>query len=200
MQRNSEKTRQKILYGLEQLITRKGFTEVGVNAVAREAGVDKVLIYRYFGSMEGLLEAFSVSMDICPKIGEVLDNMPDGAAPHEIVTDIILEHAFALQKSPLAQEVVCWELTEQNPLTKAFAANMEQKAMKALEDRGIIPSEDLITLSAVLVSGLQYLILRGRNKNPMMNIDYSKPSSRKKVEQVIAAMMKAYFESEAGSV
>ncbi len=51
MQRDSEKTRQKILAGLEKLITRDGFTAVGVNAVAREAGIDKVLIYRYFGSM-----------------------------------------------------------------------------------------------------------------------------------------------------
>ncbi|HRW79035.1 MAG TPA: helix-turn-helix domain-containing protein, partial [Candidatus Sabulitectum sp.] len=55
--RDSEKTREAIMDALERILTREGFTGVGVNALAREAGVDKVLIYRYFGSLEGLLAA-----------------------------------------------------------------------------------------------------------------------------------------------
>jgi len=195
MNRNSEKTRYKIMNALEELITREGFTSVGVNAVAREAGVDKVLIYRYFGSMEGLLRTFADEKEFCPRVADLLHDIPEDAPLHEVATHLVLEHARALQKSPLAQELACWELTEKNPLTVLFGKEMENGAMKALADRGIIPDEDIITLSVIVLCGLQYLILRGRNNNPMMNIDLSIPESAENVERVIAAMMKVIFQS-----
>lgn len=199
MQRDSEKTRQKILAGLEKLITREGFTAVGVNAVAREAGIDKVLIYRYFGSMEGLLQAFADEKDLCPSVDDILSDLKEGAPFHEIATKIVLEHAMTLQKSPLAQELLCWELTEQNPLTVLFGKEMEQRELNALAERGIAPEKDSVTLSVILLCGLQYLILRGRNNNPMMNIDYSKAEIREDIERVISQTIKAFYEVSEGS-
>jgi len=198
--KDSDSTRAKIIAGLERLITRDGFTGVGVNAVAREAGVDKVLIYRYFGSMEGLLECFASEKVLCPRIADIFDGMPDDAPLYEIAAHIVLEHAEALLKSPLAQELACWELTEQNPLTRAFEKRMEQNEMKALAERGIIPDEDLVTLVTVLLCGLQFMILRVRNENPIMNIDYSKPENRKTVRRVIHTAMKAFFQLREGTI
>ena len=193
MHRDSEKTKQKILAGLERLITSKGFTGVGVNAVAREAGVDKVLIYRYFGSMEGLLQAFADNKDFFPRMADVFDGIPEGTPLHEIATRMILEHIRVFQSSPLAQELVCWELTEQNPLTIMFGREMEKRELTALAERGIVLDEDVVTLSVVVLCGLEYLVLRGRNNNPMMKLDYSVPETRKKVERVVSAVMKAFF-------
>lgn len=198
MHRNAGQTQQKILAGLESLITRDGFTGVGVNAVAREAGVDKVLIYRYFGSMEGLLKAFADKKEICPRIEDLYDDIPEGAPLHEIATRLVIEHAIALQNNPLAQELVCWELTEENPLTVLFGKEMEQRELKALSDRGFVPEEDIVFLSVIVLCGLQYLVLRGRNNNPMMGIDYSKPEIREKVQQVVSSMMKAFFQNREG--
>jgi len=196
--RDSDSTRARIIAGLERLITRKGFTGVGINAVAREAGVDKVLIYRYFGSMEGLLECFASEKVLCPRIADIFDGLPEDTPLHEIAARIVLEHAEALLKSPLAQELACWELTEQNPLTRAFERRMEQNEMKALAERGIIPDEDLVTLVTVLLCGLQFMILRVRNENPIMNIDYSKPQNREIIKRVIHSTMKAFFLSREG--
>ena len=198
MVRNSEKTKKKILDALEILITREGFTGVGVNAVAREASIDKVLIYRYFGSMEGLLQAFADEKELCPSSTALLENIPDGAPMHELATRLVIAHGMALQKSPLAQELLCWELTEQNPLSVLFGKEMEERELKALADKGIIPEEDVSTLSVIMLCGLQYLILRGRNDNPMMGLDYSIPEKREKIDKVIQTTMKAFFETREG--
>ena len=192
-------TKKKILDALENLITCHGFTAVGVNAVAREAGIDKVLIYRYFGSMEGLLKSFAEEKDLCPSVSNLLADLQDGAPFHEIAAKIVIEHANALQKSPLAQELVCWELTEQNPLSVLFGKEMEQRGLNALANRGIIPNKDSVMLSVILLCGLQYLILRGRNKNPMMNIDYSKAEIREDIERVISLTIKAFYDTHEGS-
>jgi AcrR family transcriptional regulator len=57
MPRNRQETSNRIVESAIQLIERNGFAGWGVNAVARSAGVDKVLLYRYFESLEGLLHA-----------------------------------------------------------------------------------------------------------------------------------------------
>ena len=40
------------------MIAENGFEAIGVNAIANKSGVSKILIYRYFGSVEGLLAAY----------------------------------------------------------------------------------------------------------------------------------------------
>jgi len=59
MARNRKATEQKILKAVGSLLARGGFRTFGINAVARQARVDKVLIYRYFGGMPDLLRAYA---------------------------------------------------------------------------------------------------------------------------------------------
>ena len=55
-----------------RVLARQGFRSVKVNVVAREAGVDKVLIYRYFGGLPGLVAAFAHSGDFWPDVEELV--------------------------------------------------------------------------------------------------------------------------------
>ena len=52
--RDSDAMRARILAAVGTMIVRDGLSAIGVNALAREAGCDKVLIYRYFGDLEGV--------------------------------------------------------------------------------------------------------------------------------------------------
>ncbi len=55
MIRDKEATKQRLIDAVGKILAERGFQNIGVNAIAKEAGVDKVLIYRYFDSLEGLL-------------------------------------------------------------------------------------------------------------------------------------------------
>ena len=55
--RNRPVTERKLTRAVEKLLARGGFGMLGPSAVAREAGVDKKLIYRYFGNLDGLVAA-----------------------------------------------------------------------------------------------------------------------------------------------
>jgi AcrR family transcriptional regulator len=55
MARNKEETKARILAAVGKLLAESGFRQLGINAIAREAEVDKVLIYRYFGDLPALL-------------------------------------------------------------------------------------------------------------------------------------------------
>ena len=59
MPRSRDATKQRLLAAVRELFQRGGPDALGVNAIAVQAGVDKVLIYRYFGGISGLLEAYA---------------------------------------------------------------------------------------------------------------------------------------------
>ncbi|MFN6986979.1 MAG: TetR/AcrR family transcriptional regulator, partial [Rhizobium oryzihabitans] len=50
-------TEKAIFNAARSLLAEEGFQGFGINAVARRAGCDKQLIYRYFGGLDGLIEA-----------------------------------------------------------------------------------------------------------------------------------------------
>ena len=50
MKKNRENTEKKIIDAAYAIIEKDGFESLGINAVAKEAQVSKVLIYRYFNS------------------------------------------------------------------------------------------------------------------------------------------------------
>ena len=54
-ERDRSETTARILAAVGEVLARDGFGALGVNAVAKHAGVDKVLIYRFFGGMPELL-------------------------------------------------------------------------------------------------------------------------------------------------
>ena len=76
MPRNRQKTESTIREAALRILREDGFEGWGVNAIARAAGIDKVLIYRYFGSLEDLLEEIVKETPFWPDP----DALPDQSA------------------------------------------------------------------------------------------------------------------------
>lgn len=75
-----------------------GFAGLGVNAVARAAGCDKALIYRYFGGLDGLLDAMGarVAADLAAALAPALDPRPPTyAAMVERLALALFDHVAA---------------------------------------------------------------------------------------------------------
>ena len=74
--RDREATKARILGAVGVVLARDGFGAVGVNAIAKEAGVDKVLIYRYFGGLPELLREWGASGRFWPRVADLLGADP----------------------------------------------------------------------------------------------------------------------------
>lgn len=57
-ERDREATEKRLLDTIGKMIAEDGFEKIGINAIATQSGVSKILIYRYFGSVEGLMAAY----------------------------------------------------------------------------------------------------------------------------------------------
>ena len=77
MPRNRQLTEARIQDAATRILSETGFEGWGINAIAREAGVDKVLIYRYFNSLDGLLESIIEATEFWPDPDSLAENSPE---------------------------------------------------------------------------------------------------------------------------
>ncbi|HSH08829.1 MAG TPA: helix-turn-helix domain-containing protein [Oceanipulchritudo sp.] len=117
MPRNRQLTESRIREAAMDLLGRAGFESWGVNAIAREAGVDKVLIYRYFSSLEGLLEALVEETRFWPDPEALPNNSPEAfigatleAKSTEVNAHALLAHPSGRQNASLIRRKFTTEL------------------------------------------------------------------------------------------
>lgn len=126
--RDRAQTEQRLIAAVGQLLAEQGFQSIGVNAIARTAGVDKVLIYRYFDGLPRLLECYGKSSNFWPSTDEVLGDL---TALRQLSAgrrlQLVLERLVAgLLARPQTLAIMAWELSQQNALTTALAEIREQ--------------------------------------------------------------------------
>ncbi len=197
MVRNKEQTKGKILLAVGQLLARDGFTKLGINAIAREAGVDKVLIYRYFGGLPGLLTAFAESTDFWPPASEVVATPePNTDQLGTVIGEVLVNLAKALRKRPLTAEILAWEMVEQNELTDILAELREQWILDLLETytfHSDQPQADLPALTALMAAAIHYLVIRSRSTPVFNMVEIDTDRGWERLETMIRNLSKSYF-------
>jgi AcrR family transcriptional regulator len=195
MPRNSQQTRKKIIASVGRLLSRSGFRNLGVNAIAREAGVDKVLIYRYFGGIPELLRAYAEEGNFWPTAEELLAEFR-GQLPQsseELAAKLLIEFGRALRRRPITQEIMRWELLERNELTDALAHYREDQGMKLIrmirDARGV----DLQALGSLLSAGQTYLILRSKTAAVYNGLRLDSDRDWKRLENNIRHLVQLAF-------
>ena len=195
MARDREETKARILAAVGRLLAESGFRSLGVNAIAREAGVDKVLIYRYFEGLPLLLQSFAQEGDYWPTVDELVGD--ETALNAETLADwmayLLSRFSDQLQERPMTQEILRWELLEGNELTRELANVRDRFALdtlKFLEGKASFPPDkDIPAISAVLVAGVVYLMLRTKSSGTFMGVDFSSPAGWQRIQAALDAIV-----------
>lgn len=198
--RDREATRRKIIEAVGRVLARDGFRGVGVRAVAREAGIDKRLIYRYFGGLPQLIEAYADRGDTWWSVDELIgDDLPGPAndTPEGWISLALKRHIRALERRPLTQEILVWELSERNPLTDALAALRERRAAelgerlvaKAGVDEGELAAWR--SIGALIAAATTYLLVRSRTCDFYTGIDLGAEEGWRELERGIDTIVEA---------
>jgi AcrR family transcriptional regulator len=199
MERDREKTKDKILKAVGKILAEKGFQKVGINAIAREAGVDKVLIYRYFGGLAQLLKAYAEEGDFWPAVSELIGGDPADLAGRDLVelsTTILTNHLRSLRRLPIAQDIMRWELLQKNELTEELANRREQEGMELLRLLPFDPDNpdmDAPAVGALIHAGISYLILRSKTAGSYLGVNLHSEEGWQRLEKAIQSLLKAYF-------
>ena len=170
-QERREKTEAAILDAFERVLLREGAHNISLISVAREASVTKVLIYRYFDSLVGLIKAWAADRQNLPDFKSIFE---DGDASDFSDTPIryqkqgLLQLAEHLRRSPVTLELMMAELLESGPVSIALRELRLEQAQKDERDTGVkmlssdAPGEATFS---IFYAAICYLSLRSR-KSP----------------------------------
>lgn len=186
--RDRQLTRRAILDAAARLLARDGFQRFGVSAVAREAGVDKVLIYRYFGGAEDLLRSLAAEGGIFPSLDDLLP-VELASSPRALARHALIHYARWLRRHPYALALLRWELLESNHLTAALAACREEFARSLLARLPGQPPLDLPALAAILAAAVTYLTLRTAQGSAFCNVPLESDADWQRVEAALALLV-----------
>lgn len=167
-ERDREATEKRLLDTVGQIIAEEGFEKVGVNAVAARSGVSKILIYRYFGSIEGLLATYIRQHDFWINFPKEL--------PDREQLPVFLKEAFRgqidqLRKNPALRRLYRWELSCNNDTIVKLREQREKIGLNLVEQVSRlsgIPQDELASMASILAASITYLAMLG-DFCPMFN-------------------------------
>jgi len=199
--RDREATRQRLVQAVGTILAEKGFTSLGVNAVARAAGVDKVLIYRYFGGLPELIIAFGREGNFWPSIEELAggDIERFGQMPLEAkLKHLSRNFTHAIRKRPLTQEIMAWEMVERTQVTVELETIRENIMLRFFEL--FFPSMhrqlDLYAIAAVIGSAVSYLACRARKVQWYNGVDLQTEEGWQRIEAAIDSIISALIDRQ----
>jgi AcrR family transcriptional regulator len=199
MPRDKQATRARILSAVGEVLSKQGFARLGVNSVAHEAGVDKVLIYRYFGDLDGLLRTYVEDNPVaCSPPPLAWPAREKAISPGVTTTLLLCEQLEELRRRPVVQEMIRGELHESNILTQQCATARERMVKEYLArlpfDQERHPDADLGAVFALLHAGITHLVVSAQKIDFYQGIDLKSARGWKRVERAVQALVEAYFE------
>lgn len=203
LERDRKRTEFRIIQAVGTVLAEEGFAKLGVNKVARAAGVDKVLIYRYFGGLESLIERYARETAFWPTVDEMIGYADDAellAMPPVDRGILIIKNLIrAIHRRPETQEIIAWRLAERSELTEPLD-QVRVDVMNELYARFVEGADfaaDPVTITAIktVSVGLIYMVVASRNGaipgEQLLIADLGTDESWAKLDRIIEHQVRA---------
>ncbi len=194
MQRDRTKTEQRLLDAVEQIITEAGLDQVGVNRVSRQSGIPKILIYRYFGGIDGLLQAHYLRRTL-PRTTLTYDVEALKRMSIPEIMDTLCEHTLreyrhlrtdAHMLEFLKADLMGNELAR-NPLTKERNGQLRQVIDQIA---GIISTPNARPFTAIVTCAMSFLTFMSQQKRSILDIDLQTEEGWSQIEHTMRRIYK----------
>ncbi|QQD13154.1 TetR/AcrR family transcriptional regulator [Sphingobacterium sp. UDSM-2020] len=198
--RNKERTKDKLIEAVGELIIKEGYTSLGVNKVAKLAKVDKQLIYRYFGSLDELINAYFRRKDFWINLNNVIsEDIKSDTQDHgqTIAKDFLVNLFNHLDILKETQKIILWEISEKSFATEQLSLEREmlRSNLFQITDPKFENSEiDLRACYAILCGGIYYLTLYANaTGGTFCEINIMEQAGRERINKAIACMIDLLF-------
>jgi AcrR family transcriptional regulator len=171
---------------------------IGVSAVAKTAEVDKALVYRYFGDLDGLLNAYAKSALFWPTVEELTPDREALLAQPFVdrYCTLLRRYARALRERPATLSILAAEMTKRTALHAPIEASREAFGLAMLElTRDAPAGADVAAITSVLSGAIHYLLLRARHIALFNGIALRTDEGFARIERAIEQLARAAFDA-----
>ena len=202
IRRNRAKTTQRIVEALEDVIAERGLEGVGVNRVAEKANVSKVLIYRYFGGMEGLLEYY-VKMGklfpvFTPALLDQIRPLHESDVARIWYRQVIQTYRY-FRTYKAAREILKASVMENDSIAETTARAQDEEMTRLVDQLSFVKGADTEAVSAVMLGAMTYLTIMAQNDRTMISIDLRSEEGWERIENAVKTIYIALNKMAIGS-
>lgn len=195
--RESEK---KLIKAVSTVIEEDGFSKVGINHIARTAGCDKVLIYRYFGGLEGLLTAWAKENDYYTSAYDRFYEeikTADQSLIRELTKKVIVSQLHFLREHKVMQEMILWEISGRSKfrLLQDIREKNGNKLQLVFNDMLQVKTGDASLYITILITSIEFVVLYTRQYRFFNGVDFSEPEAWARFEKAITHYIDMLFEA-----
>jgi AcrR family transcriptional regulator len=187
--RDRARTEEAILTAARAVLVEKGFGGWGVNAIARAAGCDKQLIYRYYGGLDGLAEALGTEIAGETERALAAVPIPELTSYADLVASLIDAQIEVLSGHPIMQRIIAWELSQPNELTRAFAEARSRALMAWFAgikgDFAPPMGIDAPAINAVLIAAVQQMVISSATVGSFAGMPMTEPGDWERLRSTI---------------
>jgi len=163
--KNKAETKRRLIQAVGEIIKEDGFENLKISTVARKAEVDRKLIYRYFGNLNYLIEAYIAENDYWLIFTE---NMKERIAKNkyahsqDLISDVLQNQFKFFSSEKNMQRLILWELSADSPVMRSIhnvRESVGQQFLELTDDHFQGSSVNFRAVSALLVGGIYYTVL-----------------------------------------
>lgn len=190
--RDKSRTMARMVTAVGKVLQKKGYAGLDAPSIAKAAGVDKKLVWTYFGGLDNLIEEYiskrdfwkSISKEEIKKITETpeLINQND-------INNILQGQLDTLLKDKVLQKIIHWELGESSKTLRKIADKREEmgEGLFSIIDKQFDNSNvDIRANLALLIGGIYYLTLHGKNNGSLFcGIDINNDKGKERISKAI---------------
>ena len=200
--RNRERSEKKFLEAVAKLLKTKGYTALKVNDIAETAGVDKKMIYTYFGGMDGLMDEYLRSQNHWSSMTieeiEKMKSRADDGGKSFLKEKLWLRFDY-LHNNKEALKLLLWRLSETRKSLKKLDDNQEQNGeyVFRLVTNSYFGERagDFQAIMAILTSGLYYVTMYSyMNGSHFCGIDTKSLEGRERIKKVISFLLECTYD------
>lgn len=161
--KNRQTTELTLIKAVDDIIEESGFEGLGINTIAAKAKVSKMLIYRYFNSLDGLIAAYIQQNDYWINFNEEL---PDKEHLSEFIKQIFKRQIVRLRESYTLKRLYRWELSTDNKFVKELRDKREEKGLWLIEAVSRLskhPQKETAAVASIITAAISYLALLEEN-------------------------------------
>lgn len=147
-----------------ELLAEQSFSSLNVEALARRAGFNKALVYRYFGGLEGVVAAYAGTDDFLPGAEELGRGLPDGGEPwppRRILALVLKNFARGLRGRPASVQILLHGAGAGGAITEALERGRRQRVQVMRQHLGITDQAvglDMDMVMALFLSAFLMLV------------------------------------------
>ncbi len=201
---DKERSIQKLINAVGEIIQSKGYTGLSATNIAKAAGLSRRLITLYFGTVDKLIETYVRGKDYWlaasgDAVGLIKENKGEGT--RQLLDDLLQSQFDYFFGNTEMQKIILWQISESTEIMREVCEEREQlsKWFFALSDKELEGKpNDLRAVSALLVAGIYYLVLHAKSTDTLFcEIDLKTPQGIARIKNAISTILEnAYNQPE----